>query len=62
MGSNDPWIESTADALRARMRRGRPSNGVHRSELLANQHLETCEAVILAGAHGEYAENMAIDR
>ena len=57
MGNHDPWIESTAEALQARMQRVRPSNGVRRSELLANHHLETFETIIVAGAHGEYAEN-----
>ena len=56
MGTHDPWIESTAEALRARMQRVRPSSGVRRSELLANHHLETCESITLDSSHGRYSE------
>jgi len=59
MGNHDPWVESTSEALRARMRRVRPSNGVRRSELLANHHLETCETIILAGDREECGEKHA---
>jgi hypothetical protein len=53
MADQDPWIEDTADALRAKMRRGRSSNVVRWSDLLANHHLEQCKKVVLVSSHGE---------
>ena len=47
MGDHNPWIESTEEALHARMRRVQEAGRVQRSTLLANHHLDDCERIQL---------------
>ena len=47
MGEHDLWIESIAEALHARMRRVREYKEVQQLTLLANQHLDDCERIVL---------------
>lgn len=56
MGDHDQWIESTKEALHARMRRVRPSKQVQQSTLLANQHLTDCESILLLSSEEVNAE------
>ena len=55
MGTNDSWIESTEEALHARMRRVRESKEVQQSTLLANQHLGDCKRILLVSSEEELA-------
>jgi hypothetical protein len=64
MTGHDSWIETTVEAIQARMRRLRSSNGVRRSELLADHYIEDCESITLGSFYRRYhrSENTRMNR